>query len=104
MQQPEIMEDYLIKECRERKGVVSAGIGRIFAKGFDPSADEVYWTHSLKCVPFKDEDIDKEWKACAPLCKDHFKREIELIQRFRKLGPNSCWQLCISSMQAPSRR
>ena len=76
---PEIMEDYLIKECREKKGVVPARIGRIFAKGFDPSVDEVYWTHSLKCVPISDRDITKQWKTCAPLCKDYFMREIQLI-------------------------
>jgi hypothetical protein len=75
----EKIEEQLIKECRERKGVVPARIGRIFDKGFDPSADEVYWTHSLKCVPSSNQDINREWNACALICKGHLKREIELI-------------------------
>jgi len=80
---PKMMEDYLIRECSNiecpTKGGLPARIREIFNKRFDPSADEVYWTHSLKCVPFKDEDINKEWKACARFCKDYFRREIQLI-------------------------
>jgi len=80
---PQMMEDYLIRECCNiecpTKGRLPARIREIFNKRFDPSADEIYWTHSLKCVPFKDEDINKEWNASAPHCKDYFTREIQLI-------------------------
>jgi uracil-DNA glycosylase len=76
---PKEMEDDLIKECREQKGVVPKRIGEIFAKGFDPSADEIYWTHSLKCVPTNDKDIKNEWEPCAEFCKDYFMKEIQLI-------------------------
>lgn len=76
---PQKMEDDLIKECREQKGVVPKRIGEIFDKGFDPSADEIYWTHSLKCVPTSDKDIKNRWKACAPFCEGYFMREIQLI-------------------------
>ena len=80
---PQMMEDYLIRECRSvecpTKGRLPARIREIFDKRFDPSADEIYWAHSLKCVPISDRDITKQWKACAPVCKDYFKREIQLI-------------------------
>jgi len=77
------MEDFLIRECCNTecptKRGLPARIGEIFNKRFDPSADEIYWTHSLKCVPTNDKDIKNQWEACAGLCKDYLMKEIQLI-------------------------
>jgi uracil-DNA glycosylase len=75
----EKMEETLIEECSQGKGVVPHRMAEILGKGFDPTDGEVYWTHSLKCVPKSNQDIKKQWNDCAPLCEEHFKREIEAI-------------------------
>jgi uracil-DNA glycosylase len=75
----EKMEKTLIEECSQGKGVVPHRMVEILGKGFDPTDGKVYWTHSLKCVPESNQDIKKQWNRCAPLCKEHFKREIEAI-------------------------
>jgi len=82
---PQAMEDFLIGECRGKKGVVPARIREIFGKEFDPRTDEIYWTHSLKCVPTSNEDIKNDWEPCAEFCKDYFMKEIQLILSERLL-------------------
>jgi uracil-DNA glycosylase len=84
----EKIEEKLIEQCREGKGIVPHRIADILSpattsqsRGFDPTGGESYWTHCLKCIPDSDEDIrnPKHWNDCAPLCERHFKREIQLI-------------------------
>jgi uracil-DNA glycosylase len=83
---PQMMENYLIKECSnieppKRRSGLPARIREVFDKKFNPTTDEIYWTHSLKCVPDSNQDIKKDdmWVKCAQACKGYFKREIELI-------------------------
>ena len=54
-------------------------VREIFGK-FDPTADRVYWTHALKCVPVNsDRDINKEWRKAATRCETHLVEELRLL-------------------------
>jgi hypothetical protein len=47
---------------------------------FDPTGDKVYWTHALKCIPYKsDRDVNKEWRKAATRCEAMFLDEIRLL-------------------------
>ncbi|MEX2723142.1 MAG: hypothetical protein Q6367_004550 [Candidatus Freyarchaeota archaeon] len=76
-------EKFLICECLNSEPSGTSPINKmveIFGKNFDPSKDEIYWTHALKCVPMKsDTEIKNLWKYCAPHCVKHFKNELNLI-------------------------
>jgi len=80
---PAMIEEFLINECAcnstPKKGGLPAKIREVFNKRFDPATSEIYWTHSLKCVPRSDQDINREWEKCAHVCKDHFNEEVALI-------------------------
>jgi hypothetical protein len=44
---------------------------------FDIYHDRVYWTHSLKCIPWDtDKQIRRDWKKCAPECMKILKEEL----------------------------
>jgi len=73
------MEELLIKQCSEGKGVLPRKLARIFGC-FNPQQDEIYWTHALKCVSLCGHDINKEWEECAEFCKEHFREELNLIK------------------------
>lgn len=78
----EEMENYLIKSCLQSKPKGTSPINKMieFFGNFDPSNDEIYWTHALKCVPRgSDSQIRVDWKDCAPYCVKHFKKELSLI-------------------------
>lgn len=69
----------LIRECGNREGRLPKGIGEIFDRAFNPETDDIYWTHSLKCIPRTNRDIRKEWKVCSPNCVNHLKSEFSII-------------------------
>lgn len=76
------IEDYLICECLSAKPLGASPINKMVKLfgNFDPSKDEVYWTHALKCVPMEsDAEIRNFWKYCATCCVEHFKNELNLI-------------------------
>jgi len=78
----EEMENFLINDCLNSQASGTSPVNKMIEifGNFDPSADEIYWNHALKCVPTtRDEDIKKEWAECAPLCANHFKEELRLI-------------------------
>ncbi len=79
------VEDFLISECLKEPDNKRTPINRvkniIKKEKFNPTTDEIYWTHALKCVPKEsDEDIHKEWKGCASSnCIKHFINELTII-------------------------
>ena len=81
----EEVEEFLISECLKEKDNKATPINRvknIFRKDkFNPTTDEIYWTHALKCIPKEsDKGIHKAWKNCASLnCVKHFINELKLI-------------------------
>jgi uracil-DNA glycosylase len=45
---------------------------------FDIYRDHVYWTHALKCIPWKtDKQIERDWIFCAPYCSERLKEELK---------------------------
>ncbi|MHA1410045.1 MAG: uracil-DNA glycosylase family protein [Candidatus Odinarchaeia archaeon] len=76
------IEDFLIQECLKSKSSGTSPINKtieIFRK-FNPSKDNIYWTHALKCVPIKnDKEIGSIWKECSYYCARYFKNELNLI-------------------------
>ena len=49
-------------------------------KKFDPTKEDIYWTHALKCPPIRDDkEIKDNWIGCAQYCVNHFKEELSLI-------------------------
>ena len=79
------VEEFLISECLkepDNKRTPIIRIKDIFnRKKFNPATDEIYWTHTLKCIPKEsDKGIHKAWRNCASTnCVKHFKNEIKLI-------------------------
>jgi len=77
------MERGLIEACQKSRGSGTSPVNRlirIFGKNFSPAADEIYWTHALKCLPLmSDKDIQRIWKRSAPSCAEHFKAELDLV-------------------------
>lgn len=76
----EAMEKCLVEDCLNVKRKGTSPINKmieIFGKNFNPLSDEIYWTHTLKCIPIKsDKEIGKLWKKCASYCVNHFKNEL----------------------------
>ncbi|MBD3190468.1 MAG: hypothetical protein GF308_07480 [Candidatus Heimdallarchaeota archaeon] len=51
------------REYKTQESSPINSIQKIFEKTFNPTTEEIYWTHALKCVPRKsDKTIQKEWK------------------------------------------
>jgi len=79
------VEEFLISECLKKIDNKATPINRvksIFRKDkFNPTTDEIYWTHALKCIPKEsDKGIHKAWKNCTSSnCVKHFKNELKLI-------------------------
>jgi len=49
-------------------------------QNFDIYHDRVYWTHSLKCIPWKtDDQIQRDWIFCAPYCSERLKEELDAL-------------------------
>ena len=49
-------------------------------QNFDIYHDRVYWTHSLKCIPWKtDDQIQQDWIFCAPYCTERLKEELDAL-------------------------
>lgn len=45
---------------------------------FDIYHDQIYWTHALKCIPWKtDKQIERDWMFCAPYCSERLKEELK---------------------------
>ncbi len=81
---PGEMEDYLIGGCKKDGPTGNTPINKmvkIFCHNFNPSTDEIYWTHALKCVPEDDRDIrcSSGWRKCAPYCREYFRKELQLL-------------------------
>lgn len=79
------VEECLISECLKEQTNKRTPINRIKEifnrEKFNPTNDDIYWTHALKCIPKEsDEDIHKAWKVCASSnCIKHFINELKLI-------------------------
>lgn len=76
------IEDALVEEVKNGKGVVPRAICNILGKTFDVLEDEIYWTHSLKCIPTKNHENNQ---ASFKYCKDYLKREIALLPNLKKI-------------------
>ncbi|MHA1364408.1 MAG: hypothetical protein ACTSP1_18105 [Candidatus Freyarchaeota archaeon] len=80
---PERMEEFLASECDGNQSPKGGGLPHrmreIFGRKFNPRSGEIYWTHALKCVPTRNDDIKRQWRNCAASCVDHFKKELTLI-------------------------
>lgn len=66
--------DLLLKsETKPKKSSPIYLMKEIFPN-FDIYHDRVYWTHSLKCIPWKtDDQIQRDWIFCAPYCSERLK-------------------------------
>ena len=66
----------LKSEDRSNKSSPISLMKEIF-NNFDIYHDRVYWTHSLKCIPWDtDKQIRCDWKKCAPECMKILKEEL----------------------------
>ena len=67
----------LKSENRSNKSSPISLMKEIF-NNFDIYHDRVYWTHSLKCIPWDtDKQIERDWIFCAPYCSERLKEELE---------------------------
>ncbi|MEI8226627.1 MAG: uracil-DNA glycosylase family protein [Bacteroidota bacterium] len=49
-------------------------------QNFDIYQNQVYWTHSLKCIPWETNDqIQQDWIFCAPYCSERLKEELDAL-------------------------
>jgi len=80
---PDEMEDYLLVGCGEvgPKGNNPINkIVKIFCHNFNPSTDEIYWTHALKCVPrTNNQQINSDWGESSKCCKQYLINELKLL-------------------------
>jgi hypothetical protein len=79
----EEIEKFLVKQCsgqeKTRKGNIPYFLIDLFGGYFNPARDEIYWTHSLKCIPTRNRDINNQWGKCSKVCSQHFRNELSLI-------------------------
>ena len=77
-------EDISISNERKRKNNVFNFVPQILGPEhthFDPSQDEIYWTHVLKCPPLKDNsEFYRDYLGGAFNCFKHLKLELENIE------------------------
>ena len=74
------IEESLRRACQTGGGKLPRKMVEILGRTFDHVTDDVYWTHTLKCIPRRNNNqIHNEWVGCASQCIDHFKRELALI-------------------------
>jgi len=69
----------------------------------DLEQGEVYWTHTLKCVPTTDDQINKDGEDCLRSCIKHFQQELGFItQTELVIVPVGGWalRLCLSTIRA----
>jgi len=54
---------------------------------FNPREGEIYWTHSLKCIPKRNDSIGGEWRRAGGFCHRYFQEELRLILESQRQRP-----------------